>query len=151
MSTTLSADDLMAVLPHREPILMIDDLVVTGDLSAAVGHRTIRADEPCYSQTEQTGSAAYPRALVVESLGQTAAALWLHRLTVAGGDVESIGVLYFAKAEGVTFFADVSPGDYLEHEVRFDRGVGNTAFMSGRTLCGGESIAVVRSIIAAVR
>jgi 3-hydroxyacyl-[acyl-carrier-protein] dehydratase len=151
--TTMSLDTaaLMTVLPHRPPILMVDRLDVAGDRRSAIGFKVIRPDEPCYLRTELTGSSAYPRALVVESLGQAAAALWLQRAAASGEDADSVGVLYFAKAEGVTFLGDVFPDDCLVHEVRLERNVGPTAFMSGRTLCNGRVIAVVESIIAAAR
>lgn len=151
--TTMSLDSaaLMTVLPHRPPVLMVDRLDIAEDRRSATGFKLIRADEPCYTQTEQTGSMAYPRALVVESLGQAAAALWLQRAAATDEDAGAAGVLYFAKAEGVTFVGDVFPDDCLVHEVRLERNVGQTAFMSGRTLCNGKVIAVVESIIAAAR
>ncbi|MFJ4650564.1 3-hydroxyacyl-ACP dehydratase FabZ family protein [Nocardia sp. NPDC088792] len=147
-STTYDTAALLNLLPHRPPILMIDRLDVAEDGETARGYKSIDAGEPCFQQTEATGSRAYPRALIVESLGQAAAALWLHR---EAESAESAGTLYFAKAEGVTFLRDVFPGDDLVHEIRFDRSIRGTAFMSGRTLLNGEQIAVVESIIAAAR
>lgn len=146
--TSYDTPALLELLPHRPPILMIDRLEVAEDGSSATGYKSISVDEPCFQQTEATGSQAYPHALIVESLGQAAAALWLHR---EAGSPESAGTLYFAKAEGVTFLRDVFPGDDLVHEIRFDRSIRGTAFMSGRTLLNGEQVAVVESIIAAAR
>jgi 3-hydroxyacyl-[acyl-carrier-protein] dehydratase len=149
--TTLDSAALLDLLPHRPPIVMIDLLRVGADRSSAVGHKTIGPDEPCFQDTEQTGSRAYPRGLVVESLGQAAAALWLLRQRERRDGPATVKVLYFAKAQGVRFLGDAHPGDELVHEVRFEREVGETAIMSGRTSAGGVPIAVVDSLIAASR
>jgi 3-hydroxymyristoyl/3-hydroxydecanoyl-(acyl carrier protein) dehydratase len=149
--TTLETPALLDLLPHRPPILMVDVLDVAADRSSAVGHKMIRSDELCFHDTEQTGSQAYPHGLVVESLGQAAAALWLVRAREQRAGGAAVSVLYFAKAQGVRFLSDAYPGDDLVHEVWFEREVGGTAIMSGRTSVDGRPIAVVDSIIAASR
>jgi 3-hydroxyacyl-[acyl-carrier-protein] dehydratase len=149
--TTLDTPALLDLLPHRPPILMIDFLDVAAGRSSAVGHKVIRSDELCFHDTEQTGSRAYPHGLIIESLGQAAAALWLVRAREQRAGGATVNVLYFAKAQGVSFLGDARPGDHLVHEVRFEREVGETAIMSGRTSVDGVPIAVVDSIIAASR
>ncbi|GAB4585514.1 3-hydroxyacyl-ACP dehydratase FabZ family protein [Nocardia sp. IFM 10818] len=144
----LSGKALRCVLPHRPPMLLVDQVDLDLAERTAVGHKSITAVEPCYGRCESTGGIAYPPGLVLESMLQTCAALWvsLRRVEVAeAGDP----TLLFGKAERVRFLGSARPGQVLCHHIAIAKQIGGVAFMSGRTTCDGELMVVAESLVGA--
>ncbi len=146
---TLSGAALFDLLPHRPPVLLIDSVEIDPAARTAVGTKAVTLSEPCYWQCRSTNGLSYPVGLVMESLGQTCAALWLELRRRAGND--GMATLYFAKAENVSVVGTVSPGQTLVHTVTLTRTIADTAFMSGVSVAGGSEVLVAESLIAAGR
>lgn len=137
------------LLPHRPPTLLIDSVDVDVDGRSAVGTKAITFSEPCYWQCDTRTVFDYPVGLLIESMGQTCAALWLALRHNAGEP--PMGTLYFAKAEHISLSGSVRPGQTITHEVTLERTIADTAFMSGVTRCGDTQLVVAGSLIAAGR
>src|SRR3546814_7427856 len=71
---TLNVHEIMELLPHRYPFLMIDRLqdIVLGE--SAVGTKNVTINEPFF-QGHFPAQAVMPGVLIVEAMAQTAAAL----------------------------------------------------------------------------
>ena len=75
----LSKKDIKNLLPHREPMLLIDELSEINKLSSATALVKVRKDS-FFVQGHFPQNPVMPGVLIVESFGQAAAALTAHGL-----------------------------------------------------------------------
>ena len=80
--TTLNKQDIIKLLPHREPMLLIDELSEIQKLSSATALVKVRKDS-FFVQGHFPENPVMPGVLIVESFGQAAAALTAHGLDKA--------------------------------------------------------------------
>ncbi len=79
---TLNKQDIINLLPHREPMLLIDELSDIKKLSSATAVVKVRKDS-FFVQGHFPDNPVMPGVLIVESFGQAAAALTAHGLDKA--------------------------------------------------------------------
>ena len=77
--TKLNKDQIRDLLPHREPMLLIDELYDIEKLSSATAVVNVKKDS-FFVQGHFPGQPVMPGVLIVESFGQAAAALTAHGL-----------------------------------------------------------------------
>ena len=77
MSIKLSKDEITNLLPHREPMLLIDELIDIVKLKSARAIVNVKKDS-FYVQGHFPGQPVMPGVLIVEAFGQAAAALTAH-------------------------------------------------------------------------
>lgn len=108
----LNVHDIMGLLPHRYPFLMIDRLedIVLGE--SAVGTKNVTINEPFF-QGHFPAQAVMPGVLIVEAMAQSAAALVMYTL---GEDAHG-KVVYFMSVDDARFRKPVVPGDTLKIHV----------------------------------
>ena len=75
----LNKKDIINLLPHREPMLLIDELSEIDKLSSATALVKVRKDS-FFVQGHFPQNPVMPGVLIVESFGQAAAALTAHGL-----------------------------------------------------------------------
>src|SRR3546814_15328155 len=109
---TLNVHDIMELLPHRYPFLMIDRLqdIVLGE--SAVGTKNVTINEPFF-QGHFPAQAVMPAVLIVEAMAQTAAALVMYTL----GSEAHGKAAYFMSVNQAVFRMAVGPGQPLKHHV----------------------------------
>ncbi|MGF1631118.1 MAG: 3-hydroxyacyl-ACP dehydratase FabZ [Kiloniellaceae bacterium] len=109
---SLNVHEIMGLLPHRYPFLMIDRLadVVPGE--SAVGTKNVTINEPFF-QGHFPAQAVMPGVLIVEAMAQTAAALVMYTL----GEEAHGKVVYFMSVDEARFRKPVVPGDTLKIHV----------------------------------
>ena len=78
----LNKKDIIDLLPHREPMLLIDELSDIKKLSSATAVVKVRKDS-FFVQGHFPDNPVMPGVLIVESFGQAAAALTAHGLDKA--------------------------------------------------------------------
>jgi 3-hydroxyacyl-[acyl-carrier-protein] dehydratase len=104
---TLDRSEIEAILPHRDPFLLIDEVVELVPGSRVVARKRVRPDE-WYLQGHFPGRPIMPGVLIVEAMAQTGAVAVL-------SEEENKGRLaLFAGIDGVRFKRIVEPGDELE-------------------------------------
>jgi 3-hydroxyacyl-[acyl-carrier-protein] dehydratase len=147
----LDHGQIRRILPHRYPILLLDRVLSVEPGASIRAIKAISACEPCYAALPdglESDSYAYPVSLLIESFGQAAAVLWM--LSAAcqegGGDI-----LLFAAARNCVIESSAYPGDVLCHSARIGRMLDGAALVEGETLAGDRRIAVMGSLIAAIR
>lgn len=144
--TTLETVDilgLLALLPHRYPLLLIDRIVdINGDESAT-GIKCVTFNEPHF-QGHFPGQPVMPGVLIIEAMAQTAGAISLH---AAKSDTPSL--VYFLTIDGAKFRKPVVPGDRMELKVRKLKRRGNIvryaceAFVEGAMVAEAEVAAML--------
>ena len=77
MSDTLSKEDIIKLLPHREPMLLIDELNNIKKLHSATAIVNVKKNS-FYVQGHFPDQPVMPGVLIVEAFGQAAAALTAH-------------------------------------------------------------------------
>ena len=115
--TSLDAQQILAVLPHRYPFLMVDRIEqIRGDESC-IGIKSVTFNEPFF-QGHFPGHPVMPGVMQVEAMAQVASVL-LFKLAKT---TSRIG--YFMSADGVKFRKPVFPGDtiFIHAELTKSRG-----------------------------
>jgi len=79
MSNVLIKEDILKLLPHRDPMLLIDRLVNIKKLHSATAIVNVKNDS-FFVQGHFPGQPVMPGVLIVEAFGQAAAALTAHGL-----------------------------------------------------------------------
>jgi 3-hydroxyacyl-[acyl-carrier-protein] dehydratase len=123
---------LMKMLPHRYPMLMIDRLEEIVSDHSAVGIKNVTANEP-YFQGHFPSKPIMPGVLIIESMAQTAAALVVYSM---GGSAEG-HLVYFMSIDNARFRKLVMPGDTLRVHVERLRKRGNVWKFKGEAKVGG--------------
>ena len=77
--TSLYKKEILELLPHREPMLLIDELHDIKKLSSATAVLHVKKDS-FFVQGHFPGQPVMPGVLIVEAFGQAAAALTAHGL-----------------------------------------------------------------------
>ena len=113
----LDADQVMQILPHRFPFLMVDRIISFETETKCVGVKTVTINEPFF-QGHFPGHPVMPGVLQVEAMAQVASIL-LFKLAKT---TSRIG--YFMSADGVKFRKPVFPGDtiFVHAELTKSRG-----------------------------
>ena len=137
-TTVLEAVDIqeiMAVLPHRYPFLLVDRIVdIDGDKSC-VGIKNVTVNEPHFTG-HFPSRPIMPGVLLIEVMAQAAALLAGLSADVKGGN--SNLVYYFVGTDKVRFKRPVEPGDQLKINVTLDRKVRGMWFCSASITVDGE-------------
>ena len=79
MSNSLSKEQIKELLPHREPMLLLDELINIKKLHSATAIVNVTKDS-LFVQGHFPGQPVMPGVLIVEAFGQAAAALTAHGL-----------------------------------------------------------------------
>ena len=79
MTNSLNKEQIIKLLPHREPMLLIDELHNIEKLSSAKAIVNVRKDS-FFVQGHFPNNPVMPGVLIVEAFGQAAAALTAHGL-----------------------------------------------------------------------
>lgn len=129
--TSLDITQLMKMLPHRYPMLMVDRLEDIVLDQSAVGIKNVSVNEPCF-QGHFPEKPIMPGVLIIESMAQTAAALVVYSL---GGTSEG-KLVYFMSIETARFRKLVMPGDTLRVHVEKIHKRGNVWKFRGEAKVG---------------
>ena len=79
VNSSLNKDQIMNLLPHREPMLLIDKLINIVPHKSAVGIVNVNKNS-FYFQGHFPGQPVMPGVIIVEAFGQAAAALTAYSL-----------------------------------------------------------------------
>jgi 3-hydroxyacyl-[acyl-carrier-protein] dehydratase len=124
---------VMAALPHRYPMLLVDRVESLDPDKGIVAIKAVTINEP-YFQGHFPARPIMPGVLIVEALAQAAGVLAVEALGLAGTGK----LVYFMAIEGAKFRAPVEPGVLLKLEVEFVQKRSNVCKFAGRASVDGK-------------
>lgn len=124
----MNREELKNILPHREPMLLVDEAYV-GEDGKAHGKYTVRGDE-CFLKGHFPQNPIVPGVIQCEMAAQTCCVLYAEK--VKGSTPLFTGI------NKVRFRTQVRPGDTLEFECEALREVGAFCFARIKGCVGGS-------------
>ncbi|MEM6932592.1 MAG: 3-hydroxyacyl-ACP dehydratase FabZ [Pseudomonadota bacterium] len=133
---TADLSQVMRMIPHRFPFLMIDrvDEIFRG--KSAIGIKNVSINEPHF-QGHFPQEAVMPGVLIVEAMAQTAGVLVVDTLDKADEDL----LVYFMTIDNTRFRRKVIPGDRLELHVSITQSRGSVFKFHGEARVGDTKVA----------
>ena len=137
MSDSLSKKQIIDLLPHREPMLLIDELLNIEKLKKAKAIVNVRKDS-FYVQGHFPGQPVMPGVLIVEAFGQAAAALTAHGIDKSTYENKLVFLMSVEKAR---FRNPVIPDCELHLEIEAVRSHGRVWKYKGTAKVDGKRMA----------
>jgi UDP-3-O-[3-hydroxymyristoyl] N-acetylglucosamine deacetylase/3-hydroxyacyl-[acyl-carrier-protein] dehydratase len=140
----LGIEEIMKVLPHRYPFLLVDRVLELEPQKRVVGIKNVTINEPFF-QGHFPGHPIMPGVLIVEAMAQVGGMLLLGAIP----DPEN-KVVYFTSLNNVKWRRPVKPGDQLRFELEMLQVRGmmckmqGVAKVDGEIVCEAEMSAMVR-------
>jgi len=135
--TKLNKDQIRELLPHREPMLLIDELVDIKKLHSATAIMHVKKDA-FFVDGHFPGNPVMPGVLIVEAFGQAAAAL-----TASGVDKKEYDnkLVFLMSVEKARFRSPVIPNCTLELKIEAVRSHGRVWKYKGEAFVGDKRMA----------
>ncbi len=124
---------VMAALPHRYPMLLVDRVERIERDRSITAIKAVSMNEGFF-QGHFPGRPIMPGVLIVEALAQAAGVLAVESLDLAG----SGKLVYFMAIEGAKFRTPVEPGCLLTLEVEFVQKRATVCKFAGRAMVDGK-------------
>jgi len=131
----LGIEEIMKVLPHRYPFLLVDRVLEVDGGKRIVGIKNVTINEPFF-QGHFPGHPIMPGVLIIEAMAQVGGML----LMGAVSDPEK-KVVYFTSLNNVKWRRPVKPGDQLRFELELLQVRGMMCKMQGVAKVDGEIVA----------
>ena len=129
----LDINRVMAALPHRYPMLLVDRVESLVPDRRIVAIKAVSVNEPFFAG-HFPGRPIMPGVLIVEALAQAAGVLAVESLGLAG----SGKLVYFMAIDGAKFRVPVEPGSLLRLEVEFVQKRASVCKFAGRAMVDGK-------------
>jgi 3-hydroxyacyl-[acyl-carrier-protein] dehydratase len=104
--------EIMKILPHRYPFLMVDKVLEVEQGKRIVAIKNVTMNEPFF-QGHFPGHPVMPGVLIIEAMAQVAAIM----AYLASGSEADDKVSYFMAIDNARFRKPVKPGDTLRIEI----------------------------------
>ena len=139
MKLPLYYEDIIKILPHRYPFLMVDRIIEMEPEKRVVGIKNVTANEPFF-RGHFPGNPIMPGVLVIEAMAQVGGVLAC--LSVHGPmDKERQTPVFFMSMDKVKFRKPVVPGDQLRLEADALRTGSSIWKMAGKAFVGDTLVA----------
>jgi 3-hydroxyacyl-[acyl-carrier-protein] dehydratase len=136
--------EIMAILPHAYPFLLVDRIVEIEPGKRVVGIKNVTYNEPFFPG-HFPGRPIMPGVLIIEAMAQTAGVLIFNSLP----QEDRKKAVFFLGIDNVRFRKPVIPGDQLRMELEITRhrqsiwGVKGKALVDGNVVAEGDLMAMI--------
>ncbi|HKG95430.1 MAG TPA: UDP-3-O-acyl-N-acetylglucosamine deacetylase [Gemmatimonadaceae bacterium] len=131
----LGIEEIMKVLPHRYPFLLVDRILEIEENKRIVGLKNVTINEPFF-QGHFPGHPIMPGVLLIEAMAQVGGMLLMGSL-----EEPENKVVYFMSLDNVKFRRPVKPGDQVRFELDMTQIRGTVCKMRGVARVDGEVVA----------
>ena len=132
----LDVNQIMEMIPHRYPFLMIDRVTKIMPLTSAVGIKNVTINEP-YFQGHFPSQPIMPGVMIVEAMAQTAGVL----VIASFEKKREQQLVYFMTIDNARFRKPVVPGDTLHIHVNRIQNRGTVWKFKGEAKVDGVLVA----------
>lgn len=129
--SVLTTKEIMEIIPHRQPFLLVDTIEELEPGVKAVGKKCVSYNEP-YFAGHFPGEPVMPGVLIVEALAQVGAVAILSQPDFKGKTV------YFGSINSAKFKQKVVPGDVLTLETEIIKTKGPIGVGSAKAYVDGK-------------
>ena len=136
-NTVYGIEEIMKVMPHRYPFLLVDRILELEEGKRIVGLKNVTINEPFF-QGHFPGHPIMPGVLIIEAMAQVGGVLLMGGM---GEQVADSKVAYFMSLNNVKFRRPVKPGDQLIFEVEILQIRGSVCKTKGVARVDGEIVA----------
>ena len=137
MTDSINKKEIENLLPHREPMLLIDELIDIKKLKSATGIVNVTKDS-FYVKGHFPGQPVMPGVLIVEAFGQAAAALTAHGIDKSTYENKLVFLMSVEKAR---FRNPVIPDCKLLLKIEAIRSHGRVWKYQGEAFVGDKKMA----------
>jgi 3-hydroxyacyl-[acyl-carrier-protein] dehydratase len=131
VTAVLGRAQIEEILPHRDPFLFLDEVIVLEPGARVVARKSVREDE-WFLTGHFPGRPIMPGVIVVEAMAQTGA------VAVLADEANRGKLALFAGIDGVRFKRMVLPGDELELTCELERMRGPVGRGKATATVGGQ-------------
>jgi beta-hydroxyacyl-ACP dehydratase FabZ len=147
MKLPILYEEIIRLLPHRYPFLLVDRVTELEPGERVVGYKNVTANEPFF-EGHFPGNPIMPGVLIIEAMAQVGGIL--ARLSVPGvADREDKGGIYFMSMDKVKFRRPVVPGDRIRFELQALRKGSRVWKMAGKAFVE-EDLAAEAELVASI-
>lgn len=132
--SVLTAKQIMEIIPHRQPFMLVDTIEELEEGKRAVGKKCVSYNEPFFAG-HFPGEPVMPGVLIIEALAQVGAVAILS-LPENKGKTAYFGAINSAKFKG-----KVTPGDVLMLETEIIKSKGPIGVGSAKAYVDGKVVA----------
>ncbi len=115
MKLPLNYEDIIKILPHRYPFLLVDRITELEPAKRVVGLKNVTANE-AFFQGHFPDNPIMPGVLIIEAMAQVGGVL--ARLSIPGAmEEDNVDTVFFMSIDKVKFRKPVVPGDQIVFEL----------------------------------
>lgn len=134
-ATVVDITQILKILPHRYPFLLVDRVIEYEKGKRIVGIKNVTINEPFFVG-HFPGLPIMPGVLIIEAMAQVGGLLLMDTVDDPGNKV-----VYFMSLDKVKFRRPVTPGDQIHFELKMLRIRGRTCRMKGVGRVDGKVVA----------
>ncbi|HOQ39545.1 MAG TPA: 3-hydroxyacyl-ACP dehydratase FabZ [Fervidobacterium sp.] len=134
----MDKETIKNILPHREPILLVDEVIEKGE-DYIVAKKHISVDEPVL-KGHFPGYPIYPGVYILEGLAQSAGVLLL-------GNLNEKSVPLFLGIDEARFKKEVRPECDLFYEIKVLEKRGGIIIVDGKAKVDGQTVAKAKLML----
>ena len=131
MDCIYDTKQILEILPHRHPFLLVDRILECNGKDWIVGLKNVAANEPCFTG-HFPGDPIFPGVLQLEAMAQTGGIL-MNTLTKGEG-----AVAFYLGVDKARFRRQIVPGDVMRIEIDLLQLRSSTARMAGKIFVDGK-------------
>jgi UDP-3-O-[3-hydroxymyristoyl] N-acetylglucosamine deacetylase/3-hydroxyacyl-[acyl-carrier-protein] dehydratase len=133
--SSLSIDQILEIMPHRYPFLLVDRILSLEEGKRVVGIKNVTINEPFF-EGHFPGHPIMPAVLIIEAMAQVGGVLLL---SMVAKPKEKL--VYFMAIDKAKFRKPVFPGDQVRFELEMMRLRLNTCKMKGKAFVHDDLVA----------